>query len=137
MKWWELFIIILRNIRNDFQINILSRFPLLLILNPDAFEPPFTNGFDEFFNVTTTTTSIIHNQYSNIVIMNYMIVGFSILLAWLDIIYSILRLAISTIIVGMFMGSMLFFSIWFYVTVSRRWKVMILVIQNNEFFGIW
>ncbi|RLV94128.1 hypothetical protein JA1_001956 [Spathaspora sp. JA1] len=86
MRWWDLFTIIGRNIRNDFATNIFHRFPLLLIINPDSFQPPFTNGFDEFFNVTTP--SIMNNQYSDVIVVNYIIVILSILLAGLDIVYS-------------------------------------------------
>ncbi|EGW31525.1 uncharacterized protein SPAPADRAFT_140190 [Spathaspora passalidarum NRRL Y-27907] len=135
MSWWNLFKIIGRNIRNDLVANIFERFPLLLIINPDSFQPPFTNGFDEYFNVTSP--SIMNNQYSDVIVVNYMIVTLSILLAGLDIVYSIIRLSISTMIVGLFLGSMLFFSVWFLVTASRRWKVLVLMFQNNEFSGVW
>ena len=111
-SWLQLISIVSRNIADDLKNNILNRPPILLILNPDSFEPPFTNGFDEYFNVTSTA---LLGQYSNSKAANYAIVALSIVLAGLDIIYS------------------LFFGLWFVVTASRRWKLVVLLFQNNDY----
>lgn len=129
-SWLQLISIVSRNIADDLKNNILSRPPILLILNPDSFEPPFTNGFDEYFNVTSTA---LLGQYSNSKAANYAIVALSIVLAGLDIIYSIIRLSISTMLMGAFLGSLLFFGLWFVVTASRRWKLVVLLFQNNDY----
>ena len=88
------------------------------------------NGFDEYFNVTSTA---LLGQYSNSKAANYAIVALSIVLAGLDIIYSIIRLSISTMLMGAFLGSLLFFGLWFVVTASRRWKLVVLLFQNNDY----
>ncbi|AOW28320.1 hypothetical protein MEM_02762 [Candida albicans L26] len=129
-SWLQLISIVSRNIADDLKNNILNRPPILLILNPDSFEPPFTNGFDEYFNVTSTA---LLGQYSNSKAANYAIVALSIVLAGLDIIYSIIRLSISTMLMGAFLGSLLFFGLWFVVTASRRWKLVVLLFQNNDY----
>ena len=123
-SWLQLISIVSRNIADDLKNNILNRPPILLILNPDSFEPPFTNGFDEYFNVTSTA---LLGQYSNSKAANYAIVALSIVLAGLDIIYSIIRLSISTMLMGAFLG------LWFVVTASRRWKLVVLLFQNNDY----
>ena len=107
-SWLQLISIVSRNIADDLKNNILNRPPILLILNPDSFEPPFTNGFDEYFNVTSTA---LLGQYSNSKAANYAIVALSIVLAGLDIIYSIIRLSISTMLMGAFLGSLLFLAL--------------------------
>ena len=127
-------LMIFRNIKNDILTNIFNRPPILIIFNPDAFNPPFTSGFNEYFNVTTTA---IINEYSNVPIINYTIVGLSILLAGLDVVYSIVRILISTIFIGFFVGSLVFFALWFMVTATRRWKLIILLFQNNDFTEVW
>ena len=129
-SWLQLISIVSRNIADDLKNNILNRPPILLILNPDSFEPPFTNGFDEYFNVTSTA---LLGQYSNSKAANYAIVALSIVLAGLDIIYSIIRLSISTMLMGAFLGRLLFFGLWFVVTASRRWKLVVLLFQNNDY----
>ncbi|KGR10792.1 hypothetical protein MG5_02748 [Candida albicans P57072] len=129
-SWLQLISIVSRNIADDLKNNILNRPPILLILNPDSFEPPFTNGFDEYFNVTSTA---LLGQYSNSKAANYAIVALSIVLAGLDIIYSIIRLSISTMLMGAFLASLLFFGLWFVVTASRRWKLVVLLFQNNDY----
>lgn len=129
-SWLQLISIVSRNIADDLKNNILNRPPILLILNPDSFEPPFTNGFDEYFNVTSTA---LLGQYSNSKAANYAIVALSIVLAGLDIIYSIIRLSISTMLMGAFLRSLLFFGLWFVVTASRRWKLVVLLFQNNDY----
>ena len=129
-SWLQLISIVSRNIADDLKNNILNRPPILLILNPDSFEPPFTNGFDEYFNVTSTA---LLGQYSNSKAANYAIVALSIVLAGLDIIYSIIRLSISTMLMGAFLGSLLFFGLWFVVTASRRWKLVVLLFPNNDY----
>lgn len=129
-SWLQLISIVSRNIADDLKNNILNRPPILLILNPDSFEPPFTNGFDEYFNLTSTA---LLGQYSNSKAANYAIVALSIVLAGLDIIYSIIRLSISTMLMGAFLGSLLFFGLWFVVTASRRWKLVVLLFQNNDY----
>ena len=129
-SWLQLISIVSRNIADDLKNNILNRPPILLILNPDSFEPPFTNGFDEYFNVTSTA---LLGQYSNSKAANYAIVALSIVLAGLDLIYSIIRLSISTMLMGAFLGSLLFFGLWFVVTASRRWKLVVLLFQNNDY----
>ena len=129
-SWLQLISIVSRNIADDLKNNILNRPPILLILNPDSFEPPFTNGFDEYFNVTSTA---LLGQYSNSKAANYAIVALSIVLAGLDIIYSIIRLSISTMLMGAFLGSLLFFGLWFVVSASRRWKLVVLLFQNNDY----
>ncbi|CAX42807.1 conserved hypothetical protein [Candida dubliniensis CD36] len=129
-SWLQLISIVSRNIIDDLKSNILNKPPILLILNPDSFEPPFTNGFDEYFNVTSTA---LLGQYSNSKAANYAIVALSIVLAGLDIVYSIIRLSISTMLMGAFFGSLLFFGLWFVVTASRRWKLVVLLFQNNDY----
>mgnify|MGYP001069801350 FL=1 len=129
-SWLQLISIVSRNIADDLKNNILNRPPILLIFNPDSFEPPFTNGFDEYFNVTSTA---LLGQYSNSKAANYAIVALSIVLAGLDIIYSIIRLSISTMLMGAFLASLLFFGLWFVVTASRRWKLVVLLFQNNDY----
>ncbi|KAL1572610.1 hypothetical protein V4U95_003085 [Candida albicans] len=74
-SWLQLISIVSRNIADDLKNNILNRPPILLIFNPDSFEPPFTNGFDEYFNVTSTA---LLGQYSNSKAANYAIVALSI-----------------------------------------------------------
>ena len=128
-SWLQLISIVSRNIADDLKNNILNRPPILLILNPDSFEPPFTNGFDEYFNVTSTA---LLGQYSNSKAANYAIVALSIVLAGLDIIYSIIRLSISTMLMGAFLG-VSYFGLWFVVTASRRWKLVVLLFQNNDY----
>ncbi|EER33752.1 predicted protein [Candida tropicalis MYA-3404] len=133
-NWLDLMALICRNIKDDILTNIFHRPPILIIFNPDAFNPPFTGAFNEYFNVTTTS---IINNYSNASMINYAIIGLSILLAGLDVIYSIIRILISTIFIGVFIGSLVFFGLWFMVTAARRWKLIIILFQNNDFTGIY
>ncbi|KAK6455206.1 uncharacterized protein RJT20DRAFT_1049 [Scheffersomyces xylosifermentans] len=109
--------------------------PVMLILNPEMFEPPFTNAFDECFNVTNS--SLLGNRFSEFEVVNYLLVGLSILLAGFDVIYSVLRLLLAGILLGLTVGLTLFFLIWVYVTYIRRWKLVILFFNDNECSGIW
>ncbi|KAL6452788.1 hypothetical protein SBY92_000129 [Candida maltosa Xu316] len=133
-RWIQFIRILGRNFKDDIVNNLCGRSPFLVIAYPDSFEPPFTNTFNEYFNVSSTA---IINEYSSINIVNYSIISLSIFLAGLDIIYSIFRLLISTFLIGALVGSIVFFGLWFTVTATRRWKLIILMIQNNEFTGIW
>ncbi|RCK65834.1 hypothetical protein Cantr_01470 [Candida viswanathii] len=132
--WFQLMVMIARNIKDDILTNIFNRPPILIIFNPDAFNPPFTCAFNEYFNVTTTS---IINEYSSVPMINYAIISLSVLLAGLDVIYSIIRILISTVFIGVFVGSLVFFGLWFMVTVARRWKLIVLMFQNNDFTGVW
>lgn len=121
----DLLRIILRNIKDDVRNNLLGKLPILLILDPDTFDPPFIDGFEEYTNATRAN------------IGSSAILAVLILLAAFDIVYSVIRLALAGLIMGVVMGVCGFFLIWFYVTFARRWKLVIKLFRGTNSNGVW
>ncbi|KAG2734228.1 hypothetical protein G9P44_002234 [Scheffersomyces stipitis] len=138
MSWWSLVTIIACNVRDDVvaNLNLSEKLPVMLFLYPETFEPPFTNGFNEFFNVSSV--DMITSKYdSNTVLANCLVMLFGYVLAVLDIAYSALRLLVAGMMVGATLGLSLFFLFWVNVTFTRRWKFVLMYFQNLESCGLW
>ena len=92
-------------------------------------------------------TSIADLQHLNITVSNkdliyYTIIEYGILLlsivfAGFDILYSMLRLCISAVVIGGLVSVIGFCTIWLIVTLNRRWKLIAMIIRDNEFEGVW
>ena len=146
VSWLQLFPLIFENIKQDFVANFVKRLPLLLVIDPDSFEPPFTNGLNDFLDMVNLT-SIADLQHLNITVSNkdliyytineYGILLLSIVFAGFDILYSMLRLCISAVVIGGLVSVIGFCTIWLIVTLNRRWKLIAMIIRDNEFEGVW
>lgn len=146
VSWLLLLPIIFKNIKDDFIANFVTRLPLLLVVDPDSFEPPFTNGLNDFLEMVNLTT-VTDLEQLNIPVSSrdliyYTMIEYSILLlsvvfAGFDILYSMLRLCMSAVVIGGLVSVLAFCTIWLIVTLTRRWKLISMIIRNNEFEGVW
>ena len=145
VDWLLLFRLVFRNVKDDIVANFVVRLPLLLVIDPDSFEPPFTNGLNEFFEMVNVTaiaksglavTSVSRDDLYY-TMMEYGVLLLSIVFAGFDILYSMLRLCMSAVVIGCLVSVLGFCTIWLIVTISRRWKLLSMVIRNNEFEGVW
>lgn len=142
VNWLQLLPLIFRNIRDDFVANFVTRLPLLLVLDPDSFEPPFTNGLNDFLEMANLTTVadlelLSGKDYVYYTIIEYAILLLSLVFAGFDILYSMLRLCMSAVFIGCLISVLGFCTIWLIVTITRRWKLISMIIRNNEFEGVW
>lgn len=140
--------IILANLKNDIIANFVTRVPLLLVLDPESFEPPFTNALDEYLTGKLVSYSSGYNVSTNLanangftvfsfhIVTGYLITFLQIVFGALDIIYSLLRLCLSAIFFGIFLSLFVFCFIWLGVTINRRWKLIALIIRNLEFENV-
>lgn len=146
VSWLQLLPIIFKNIKDDFIANFVTRLPLLLVVDPDSFEPPFTNGLNDFLEMVNLTT-VADLQQLNITVssrdliyytmIEYGILLLSVVFAGFDILYSMLRLCMSAVVIGGLVSVLAFCTIWLIVTLTRRWKLISMIIRNNEFEGVW
>lgn len=146
VSWLLLLPIIFKNIKDDFIANFVTRLPLLLVVDPDSFEPPFTNGLNDFLEMVNLTT-VTDLEQLNIPVssrdliyytmIEYSILLLSIVFAGFDILYSMLRLCMSAVVIGGLVSVLAFCTIWLIVTLTRRWKLISMIIRNNEFEGVW
>lgn len=146
VSWLLLLPIIFKNIKDDFIANFVTRLPLLLVVDPDSFEPPFTNGLNDFLEMVNLTT-VADLQQLNIPVssrdliyytmIEYGILLLSVVFAGFDILYSMLRLCMSAVVIGGLVSVLAFCTIWLIVTLTRRWKLISMIIRNNEFEGVW
>ncbi|CCG22074.1 hypothetical protein CORT_0B03660 [Candida orthopsilosis Co 90-125] len=146
VSWLQLLPIIFKNIKDDFIANFVTRLPLLLVVDPDSFEPPFTNGLNDFLEMVNLTT-VADLQQLNIPVssrdliyytmIEYGILLLSVVFAGFDILYSMLRLCMSAVVIGGLVSVLAFCTIWLIVTLTRRWKLISMIIRNNEFEGVW
>lgn len=146
VSWLLLLPIIFKNIKDDFIANFVTRLPLLLVVDPDSFEPPFTNGLNDFLEMVNLTT-VTDLEQLNIPVssrdliyytmIEYSILLLSVIFAGFDILYSMLRLCMSAVVIGGLVSVLAFCTIWLIVTLTRRWKLISMIIRNNEFEGVW
>lgn len=146
VSWLQLLPIIFKNIKDDFIANFVTRLPLLLVVDPDSFEPPFTNGLNDFLEMVNLTT-VTDLEQLNIPVssrdliyytmIEYSILLLSVIFAGFDILYSMLRLCMSAVVIGGLVSVLAFCTIWLIVTLTRRWKLISMIIRNNEFEGVW
>lgn len=104
---------IARNIRQDL-INI--RNPIMIIVYPEMFNPPFINAINAVNNEVSD---------SNIWLLVKLIC------CGLDIIYSMIRMVIASILSGMVMVSYVVLTIFLYVTLRRRWRILLEFMKND------
>lgn len=69
--------------------------------------------------------------------IEYGILLLSVVFAGFDILYSMLRLCMSAVVIGGLVSVLAFCTIWLIVTLTRRWKLISMIIRNNEFEGVW
>ncbi|KAK6462199.1 hypothetical protein DFJ63DRAFT_313342 [Scheffersomyces coipomensis] len=128
-----LLVLAFNNVWNDLVENVYQKSPISVIIQPENFEPPFTNAFNTFFNITAESGTNFVYSGSKLPYLNIIISVFSVILAELDIIYCIIRLAIATGLILSFVGLAVFFMIWCYITLYRRWSLLITFVKSDKF----
>lgn len=128
------------NIKKDIVDNFVNRFPLIVIIDPNLFDPPFSSCFDEYFNITGTSITPTFNH----TVPNYndkLVTLLGILVASLDIFYSIVRIFLAGIYTGIYMGLAFFgigvFGVLLYETINRRWKIVTTMLDLINLNFIW
>lgn len=108
-----IFIQFARNIRQD-SINV--RNPIMIIIHPEMFNPPFISAINSVYNEVPD---------SNIWLL------VKLLCCGLDIVYSMIRMVVASMLSGMIMVSYVVLTIFLYVTLRRRWRVLVEFIKND------
>lgn len=103
-----LFIDSFREIRFDFSLNILKKYPIFVIINPDFYNPPFITNLYRLLKqteVAPVAKTSIH-----------------VLCLFLDILYGFLRLLVSLLICGFFTFFQALVISWIVVVILYRWE---------------
>lgn len=109
----EILVLVGRNIRLDL---VNFRNPLTIIVHPELFNPPFINALNTVNNDVNDSTIWLIVKLLGCV---------------LDTVYSILRMMIASMLGGMIMVSYLVLSIFLYVTLRRRWRIVFEFLKND------
>lgn len=100
------------NIRRDLYTNVIPR-AWLVFIDPELFDPPFLSVLGD---------SRVYLQ---------LVAGMG------DVLYILVRYAVATAILVCTMVATSFFMILLYVSVTRRWRLVVVMVNNmkEEFFG--
>lgn len=104
---------IARNIRQDL-INV--RNPIMIIVHPEMFNPPFISA------INTADNEVLDSNIWLVV---------KLICCGLDIVCSMVRMVIASMLSGMIMVSYVVLTIFLYVTLRRRWRLLLEFMKND------
>ena len=113
MLAYRILILAARNIRQDL-INI--RNPILIIIHPEMFNPPFINAMNTVNDELTDSN----------IWLAIKLIG-----CGLDTVYSIIRMMVASLFSGMIMVNYVILTIFLYVTLRRRWRLVLEFMKND------